>query len=690
MSNINQYPLEAFQINDEDFYDLDYWNGVSYETRKISGATLKLILAGGAEVLNDLNDVNTDLPLLPDNADDGRILYFDVDSGNWISDDIANIANVVKDCKTSIATGSIAKGTPVYYAGFDNDLIVVEACDASDPLKMPCIGIVAEDLDDTNAKKVISFGKLQGVDTSAYADGDELYIAAGGGFSTIRPIGNSEIQRIAVVLKAGNPGGLMKIFNTSRTAGLPNLTDGHVWVGDSDSYPIEIPFTNFLENIYNTDGSLDSQRLVDMNQNGLFFTTNDGGSQNLIMGIFDQGAAHRVEIGDTFYINDINLEVKGLSLFYNSPIINNSFSAIFLKFSDNAAGFDLNFEMEALTLSNKTQTFQDQSGTIALLSDIPSGDNIYNASGSLTSARFLSLNAFQLFISDLAGTTKFDGGNKIEISANSGQEAILKFLAGNGEKRGISFTDQGDDRWEWVAEGLEAGANSGTNFVIYRYDDAGVLINKAIEIIRSSGEFIINEAYSLPIADGNAGDAMITDGAGNVTFQPSSGAETHIDSFYAFDMSQAAGYTWDAQNVAASALVTINESIRAQSMAGVGGSDGCFMNSSMPSYYSFGGSLKVTVNLTYIGVGGDFKLFLGIQEPRVGGLIGDESSTIWNSQVLSTVTSESAISMVFIVSGFAELSALSPFSIKLYRNPGDAADSYGNDIYINSLLVEIN
>jgi len=44
MSNINNYPLTAVQINDEDFYDVDYWTGTSYESRKISGLTLKNIL----------------------------------------------------------------------------------------------------------------------------------------------------------------------------------------------------------------------------------------------------------------------------------------------------------------------------------------------------------------------------------------------------------------------------------------------------------------------------------------------------------------------------------------------------------------------------------------------------------------------------------------------------------------------
>lgn len=47
---IHEYPNEAFQINDEDFYDVDYWNGSDYESRKISGATLKAELSGGGGV----------------------------------------------------------------------------------------------------------------------------------------------------------------------------------------------------------------------------------------------------------------------------------------------------------------------------------------------------------------------------------------------------------------------------------------------------------------------------------------------------------------------------------------------------------------------------------------------------------------------------------------------------------------
>jgi hypothetical protein len=64
---INQYANEAFQINDQDFYDVDYWNGTSWETRKISGATLKSVLAGSVSwgdivgTLSDQTDLQTAL-----------------------------------------------------------------------------------------------------------------------------------------------------------------------------------------------------------------------------------------------------------------------------------------------------------------------------------------------------------------------------------------------------------------------------------------------------------------------------------------------------------------------------------------------------------------------------------------------------------------------------------------------------
>lgn len=38
---INQYTLEKFEVGDEDYLDMDFWNGASYESAKIKGMYVK-------------------------------------------------------------------------------------------------------------------------------------------------------------------------------------------------------------------------------------------------------------------------------------------------------------------------------------------------------------------------------------------------------------------------------------------------------------------------------------------------------------------------------------------------------------------------------------------------------------------------------------------------------------------------
>ena len=224
------------------FGDLDYAGLTDFRTWNLPNSSGTIALTTDIPtVLNNLLDVVTGLPLTPTNADDGKLLYFDVASEKWESDDSVTFGTVVEDCKTSVLTGSIPKGTPVYLAGYDNDLIIVEAADASDPLKMPCIGITSDNIDDTNPKKLMTFGKLQGVDTSSNPQGTIFYVAPGGGLTTTRPTGATDlIQRVAKNLKQGNPGGQLFVFNTFRVAGLPNLATGMVWIGDANNNPTQV------------------------------------------------------------------------------------------------------------------------------------------------------------------------------------------------------------------------------------------------------------------------------------------------------------------------------------------------------------------------------------------------------------------------------------------------------------------
>ena len=70
---INQYPLESLTFQDNDFYDIDFWTGSGYQTKKILGSTIKAGILAAVE-----NIYNTDGTLTGSRAVniDGNILSF--------------------------------------------------------------------------------------------------------------------------------------------------------------------------------------------------------------------------------------------------------------------------------------------------------------------------------------------------------------------------------------------------------------------------------------------------------------------------------------------------------------------------------------------------------------------------------------------------------------------------------------
>ncbi len=207
--------------------------------------------------LNDLDDVTTGIPTTPGNEYQGRQIYFDVASNEWIStQEYGSIGTVTIWGKKGTA-GTIDKGCPVYITGFDDDIHQVELANATTATTMPVIGFTGEDFDNTTTNPIITFGKISGLDTTStistlnpngetWAVNDVLYMnTTDGGLTKNRPSGtNTQIQRIAKVLKVGATSGQLFIFNTARTAGLPNLTTDYVWLGNGNDTPQEVIKTN--------------------------------------------------------------------------------------------------------------------------------------------------------------------------------------------------------------------------------------------------------------------------------------------------------------------------------------------------------------------------------------------------------------------------------------------------------------
>lgn len=104
---------------------------------------------------------------------------------------------------------SLAKGDPVYVSGSHgtgaNLIAIVSKADASDPLKMPAVGVMdAAVANNANGHMVIT-GTISDINTATYSVNAELYVAEGGGFTATPP--NAYAQPVARVERSNTNNG---------------------------------------------------------------------------------------------------------------------------------------------------------------------------------------------------------------------------------------------------------------------------------------------------------------------------------------------------------------------------------------------------------------------------------------------------------------------------------------------------
>jgi hypothetical protein len=215
---INQYANEAFQINDEDFYDVDYWTGTAFESRKISGATLKSILANPTawgDITGTLSD-QTDLQNALDAKQDeitltttgtsgpatltGSTLNIpDYTSGNgdmlksvYDPQDEGIVIAAKKELVSFVnKTGStVTEGTIVYLktSSTSGTHPEIELADAStEATSSKTIGAVFETTLNDEVGYIVTSGEVDNLDTSAYTIGTRLWLSTTPGQVTTTP-----------------------------------------------------------------------------------------------------------------------------------------------------------------------------------------------------------------------------------------------------------------------------------------------------------------------------------------------------------------------------------------------------------------------------------------------------------------------------------------------------------------------
>ncbi len=334
--------------------------------------------------LNDLDDVTTNIPTTPDATYQGELLYFDTVSNQWVSgEEYGNLGDVTIWGKKGSA-GTIDKGCPVYIVGFDSDIHEVELANATTATTMPVIGFTAEDFDNAGVYPIVTFGKVTGVDTTStvstinpngetWAVNDVLFMnTTDGGLTKNRPSGsNTQIQRIAKILKVSALDGQIFVFNTARTAGLPNLTTDYLWVGNGNDTPQEV---------IKTDVGITTTGFTYNNNNTFTITDDNGGSLsstiNQMSGLTINGTLSATTIdGNTILSGGTNLitiiESLDTNTFVSGGTYNDTTNNI--NFSGNSVETTFDVDLTSLVSSVSANTFViagtyvDSTDTLALL-----------------------------------------------------------------------------------------------------------------------------------------------------------------------------------------------------------------------------------------------------------------------------------------------------------------------------------
>ena len=143
----------------------------------------------------------------------------------------------------NLSGGEILKGTPLYFtgSGTEGNLVGVYPADASNPLRMPAAGIAGETMADEAEGAVLLDGFINGVNTTGFTSGQEVYVGVGGGYTATRPTGsNVLVQTLGYIEKVSDTNGSGVIKGPGHHWDLPNIEQGRVWVGSTGDVPTSV------------------------------------------------------------------------------------------------------------------------------------------------------------------------------------------------------------------------------------------------------------------------------------------------------------------------------------------------------------------------------------------------------------------------------------------------------------------
>ena len=284
-----------------------------------------------------LSDIELDAGLVDANGNtgtSGQVLSSTGSATSWISqgdaDKAKSIVLRVKNSTLSAMTKGQVICEAVSISPPAGNLLEVVLADNNAVGGTPALGILNEDLDASGGSNdegdAIMFGKVSGIDTSAFSVGDQLFVSdTPGGLTTTKPTGVKYIQKVGVVIRDHSTNGTIEVFGAGRVNDVP--TPLYV---DHSNQRLGIGKTSPSSELHiNNDSSSPELRLSYVPSGGYGGggdITFEGGSSDYVYGSIkwvnganeDATISYAAATRDMlFKVNQRNISTNGVYWFYN-------------------------------------------------------------------------------------------------------------------------------------------------------------------------------------------------------------------------------------------------------------------------------------------------------------------------------------------------------------------------------------
>lgn len=160
---------------------------------------------------------------------------------NKTLDDFSNdiFANHIHEEIRNESGGVMTRGDAIYVSGFSvgQSLPLGSFADNDAGATMPSVAILDQTSLSNNANgDFVEVGTVTGMDTSAWAVGDDIYISGvgttGNTLTNVKPTGTALIQKIGIVLRSHATLGVLEVFGAGRSNDVPNIPNNEFWLGN--------------------------------------------------------------------------------------------------------------------------------------------------------------------------------------------------------------------------------------------------------------------------------------------------------------------------------------------------------------------------------------------------------------------------------------------------------------------------